>query len=194
MVRGRHGYRLGQDLLLYRVLQGRKILTVGRGEVVELHSLSKGWERLVVAFRCRNLRLETYGDSRANTGIVRGVWEPGRSPKKTRYFTYPSNLTGIPYRDYLRLAAGTLWVGMTRAQAGLVMGGATKVETRRTGLGWREVWRYPRSFRDSTYLIFTDDQLRSWKDSWEEQLPQAERWSWQNRSTRNPWMGRTVLW
>jgi hypothetical protein len=97
-------------------------------------------------------------------------------------------------RDYERLTEGKIWVGMTRLQARIVMGLPEKRASQGNAFGWREVWRYPRSSRDRTHLIFANDQLRSWKDSWEDTIPEADRWSWQRRPTKNPWMGRENLW
>lgn len=193
LVEGKHGFRSGQGLLLYRVLPGGKVEPVGSGRVAELHPLGQGRERMVVTFRCAYLGFRALG-TRTGRGRARAVWEAGFSPERTRYFTHPGNFTGMLFRDYQRLTEGKIWVGMTRWQARLAMGLPGKQGSRENPFGWREVWSYPRSARDRTSLIFANDQLRSWQDSWTEQVPEGDRWSWQKRPTRNPWMGRDTLW
>lgn len=189
-----HRYHLGQGVLVYSPGGPDGVEVVGTGKVIEMHALPGGFERLVLAFRTRYLHFETHGDEQAGTGIYRALWEAGLGPDRVRYFTYPSNLLGMPQHDYERLAAGKIWVGMSRDQARLVMGSPMRVAERRTApWGWREVWRFPRSFGDTTFLIFANDQLRAWQDSWVERQAEADRWSWQARPTKNPWVGRDSL-
>lgn len=186
-------YRSGQGLLLYRVMPSGAIVAVGSGKVRELHPLRGGLERLVIGFRSRYVKILTDNPERFETEpVIRAEWEPGFAAGRERYFTYPSNLTGLPYWKYEHLRDQRVWVGMTRAQAQVVMGAPAEVKQRRTGFGWREVWRYPRSVSDETHLVFANDQLRSWRDSWAERQDSTERWSWQKRPTRNPWVGRGI--
>ena len=186
-------YRASQGLLIYRVMPSGKIVAIGTAKVRELHPLPNGLERVVLGFRSKYVTLRTDNPERfATEPVIRAEWEPGFAAGQERYFTYPSNLTGLPYWKYEHLRDQKVWVGMSRAHAQMVMGGAAEVETRRTSFGWREVWTYPRSVGDETKLVFANNQLRSWKDSWAERQDLSERWSWQKRPTKNPWVGRTT--
>ncbi len=185
-------YKAGQGLLLYEVDRFQKISPIGTAVVRELHPLNYGRERVVLGFRSPRLKIVAQRANRHGPKELRADWAPGQGPSSVRYFAYPSNISGVDFRDYQRLTEGKIWVGMTREQAKLVMGAPMDTHTDQTAFGWREVWKFPRSFEDHTVLVFNNDQLRLWRDSWKDRLPKEEQWSWQKRSTRNPWVGRDI--
>jgi len=173
LVRTPHDYLLGQGVLLYEAREEHEMRAVGVGELVEVHPLGRGRERLVFRVHCRYLQLG-YGwmaPGARPSGPPRPFWQAGKDPAENRYFTHARNATGVHEWLYARLTSGKIWKHMPELLIRVAMGAPARVETKRTPFGLRERWWYPRSAEHSTWITVDGGQLRGWHDDWDRTLP-----------------------